>query len=67
MQTVIDLILAALPSSGSKVTYRSVYEQVPAEYRGQIRNALKELKAQGLVTQEVVWDGSENIHSLVRL
>lgn len=67
METVISLVLSKLQNSGDKVLYQEVYDEVPAEFRGQIRNALKQLKADGQVRQEVIWDGSKNIHNLVRV
>lgn len=67
MEQVIDLVLAELPNPGDKKTYPEVYAVVPAELRVHLPKALKVLKADGRVGQEVLFADGVNTHNLIRL
>ena len=66
MDSVIELVLAALPNPGDRKTYAEVLESIPEADRRHVRNALLSLKKQGLVKAENTFEDGKVLHELVR-
>jgi hypothetical protein len=67
MSETAQFILEFVVAAGGITTYPEVYEATPYEKRRLLPNAKKELKAQGLLKENVEMQNGAVVHQLIKL
>jgi hypothetical protein len=66
MDQVFSAILAVIPNVGDVTTYEVLYEALPAENRGNLPDALRELKRMGTISKGVFFEDGVNHYRIKR-
>lgn len=66
MDTVLSAILEAIPNVGDETTYEALYEALPAESRGSLPDALRELKRKGTISKGIFFENGVNYYRVKR-
>lgn len=66
MDSVFSAILATIPNVGDETTYEALYEALPPENRGNLPDALRELKRQGTIFKGIFFEDGVNHYRIKR-
>jgi hypothetical protein len=66
MESVVEVILGAIPNVGDVTTYPELLEAVPAENRAMLPDVLRELKRQGTISKGIFFEDGVNHYRIKR-